>query len=226
MRVCAYGTATALFAWRAMSGAPYGVVEPPKSALPHGAVPRDSGVPARYALPRGPQATRSRLRTATIMDVHSAKVKGMPATNPRVKPILAAHPDQLVVICVAGCDGKPKAVQILPRPIAGRAAEYVPSAATRAGASTGRRSLAAPRASTRRRRHLRGGLHGPPGSGHAAHFRTARAARRQGRAEGGEGQEKHPRRQRTLRPLPAEACKAERRQGPMSLRTSSYDETL
>ncbi len=65
-----------------------------------------------------------------ILDLHGgAKVSGMPASNARVKPILAAHPDQLVVICVAGCDGKPKAVQILPRPVAGRTAEYVPSSA-------------------------------------------------------------------------------------------------
>ncbi len=54
---------------------------------------------------------------------------GMPASNPRVKPFLAAHPDQYVVLCVAGCSGKPKIVQLLPRPVKGRAAEYRPSAA-------------------------------------------------------------------------------------------------
>jgi hypothetical protein len=54
---------------------------------------------------------------------------GMPSSNPRVHPILAAHPDQFVVICVAGCDGKPHAVQILPRSgaVTARAGGYVPS---------------------------------------------------------------------------------------------------
>jgi hypothetical protein len=55
---------------------------------------------------------------------------GMPGSNPRVKPFLDAHPDQLVVLCVAGCSGKPKIVQLLPRPVKGRAAEYRPSAAS------------------------------------------------------------------------------------------------
>jgi hypothetical protein len=54
---------------------------------------------------------------------------GIPSSNPRVKPILEAHPNDFVVICVAGCDGKPKAVQILPRPIPGRTGEYVPTSA-------------------------------------------------------------------------------------------------
>jgi len=55
--------------------------------------------------------------------------KSMPNSNPRVQSILAAHPNQFVVICVAGCDGKPKAVQILPRPVKGRTGAFVPSAA-------------------------------------------------------------------------------------------------
>jgi hypothetical protein len=54
---------------------------------------------------------------------------GMSAANPRVKQILEAHPNDFVVICVAGCDGKPKAVQILPRPTVGRVGENVPTAA-------------------------------------------------------------------------------------------------
>jgi len=40
---------------------------------------------------------------------------GMPASNPRVKPLLAGHPNDLVTICVAGC-GKPTIVQLLPKP--------------------------------------------------------------------------------------------------------------
>lgn len=55
---------------------------------------------------------------------------GMPSSNPRVRSILAAHPSQFVVICVAGCAGKPTIVQILPRPVTGRTAEYLPSAGT------------------------------------------------------------------------------------------------
>lgn len=65
-----------------------------------------------------------------ILDVENGGV-GMPGSNPRVEPILAAHPNQYVVICVAGCGGKPRAVQILPRPVEGRTGEFVPSAAGR-----------------------------------------------------------------------------------------------
>ncbi len=55
---------------------------------------------------------------------------GMPRSNPRVQPFLAAHPDQFVVLCVAGCSGpKSKIVQLLPRPVKGRTAEYQTSAA-------------------------------------------------------------------------------------------------
>jgi hypothetical protein len=62
------------------------------------------------------------------IDLHSGG--GMPDTNPRVKSILAAHPNDFVTICVAGCDGgKSKIVQILPRPVTGRTAELVPSSA-------------------------------------------------------------------------------------------------
>jgi len=71
---------------------------------------------------------------------------GMPSSNPRVKSILAAHPDQFVVICVAGCSGKPRPVQFLPRPLKGRTAEFVPSAASpeREGNGAGSRRTMAP----------------------------------------------------------------------------------
>jgi hypothetical protein len=52
---------------------------------------------------------------------------GMSASNPRVEPILAAHPGKFVVICVAGCPGKPSAVQVLPGPAAARVGGYVPT---------------------------------------------------------------------------------------------------
>lgn len=67
---------------------------------------------------------------ATNSGADDAEEGGMPASNPRVRSILAEHPSQFVVICVAGCDGKPKIVQILPRPVTGRTAEYLPSAGT------------------------------------------------------------------------------------------------
>ena len=55
---------------------------------------------------------------------------GMSASNPRVEPFLEARPDQFVVLCVAGCNGaKSKIVELLPRPVKGRAAEFQPSAA-------------------------------------------------------------------------------------------------
>jgi hypothetical protein len=62
-----------------------------------------------------------------VTDLHPPR--GMAANNPLVKAILAAHPDQFVVICVAGCNGKTRIMQLLPKPVSGRAAENVPSAA-------------------------------------------------------------------------------------------------
>ena len=57
--------------------------------------------------------------------------RSMPASNPRVSGILAAHPKQFVVICVAGCsgNGKPQAVQVLAKPVVTRSGEVVPSSA-------------------------------------------------------------------------------------------------
>jgi hypothetical protein len=74
-----------------------------------------------------------------IVDVNSGS-RDMQASNPRVKSILAAHPDQYVVVCVAGCDGKPKAVQILPRRVMGREGAFVPTTG-----KTGRRVYGPPR---------------------------------------------------------------------------------
>lgn len=62
-----------------------------------------------------------------VLDLHAGG--GMPSSNPRVEPILAAYPGQFVVICVAGCDGKPKAVQVLPRPVTARVGHFEPSKA-------------------------------------------------------------------------------------------------
>lgn len=62
-----------------------------------------------------------------VVDVEAGG--GMPSSNPRVRPILAAHPGQYVVICVAGCDGKSRAVQVLPGPVTARVGGFVPSTA-------------------------------------------------------------------------------------------------
>jgi hypothetical protein len=47
---------------------------------------------------------------------------GMPASNPRVKGLLAGRSNDFVTVCVAGCAGKPAIVQVLPKPIEARAA--------------------------------------------------------------------------------------------------------
>ena len=56
---------------------------------------------------------------------------GMPASNPRVRSLLATYPGEFVTICVAGCAGKPSIVQVLPRPVERRSAEMVPTAGGR-----------------------------------------------------------------------------------------------
>ncbi len=58
---------------------------------------------------------------------------GMRTASPRVRAILEAHPNQLVVVCVAGCGGKPKPVQILSKATTGRVGGYVPTAANMDG---------------------------------------------------------------------------------------------
>jgi hypothetical protein len=55
--------------------------------------------------------------------------RGMRKASPPVRAILAAHPNQLVVVCVAGCGGKPRPVQILPKATTGRVGGHVPTAA-------------------------------------------------------------------------------------------------
>lgn len=45
----------------------------------------------------------------------------MPASNPRVRGLLEANPQDFVTVCVAGCSGKPSIVQMLPKPYEGRA---------------------------------------------------------------------------------------------------------
>ncbi len=54
---------------------------------------------------------------------------GMPASNPRVKGLLAGHSNDFVTVCVAGCSGKPAIVQVLPKPIEARTAAMRTTAA-------------------------------------------------------------------------------------------------
>lgn len=46
---------------------------------------------------------------------------GMPASNPRVRGFVQSHPQEFVTVCVAGCNGEPKIVQMLPKPYEARA---------------------------------------------------------------------------------------------------------
>ena len=54
---------------------------------------------------------------------------GMPASNPRVKSLLAGRSNDFVTVCVAGCAGKPAIVQVLPKPIEARTAAMRTTAA-------------------------------------------------------------------------------------------------
>ena len=89
-----------------------------------------------------------------VDDIGPIGEKGMPATNPRVKSILAAHPREFVTICVAGCRGKPSIVQILPMPATARAGEMRTTAGSmgeshkRGGADAGGFATTDPNATT------------------------------------------------------------------------------
>lgn len=61
-------------------------------------------------------------------DVAGIGQTGMPASNARVRPILVKNRNQLVVVCVAGCKGQAKPVQVLPRPARKRSTGLIPAA--------------------------------------------------------------------------------------------------
>jgi hypothetical protein len=74
------------------------------------------------------------IEAGDVVDIGDAGgASGMPATNPRVKSLLAAHPAEFVTICVAGCAGKPSIVQMLPKPIPSRRGEMRTTAGTMDG---------------------------------------------------------------------------------------------
>ena len=62
------------------------------------------------------------------MEVGGVGQTGMPASNARVRPILAKHRNQFVVVCVAGCKGQANSVQVLPKPVRKRTGLFVPAA--------------------------------------------------------------------------------------------------
>jgi hypothetical protein len=70
-----------------------------------------------------PAEAEELIEDGDVDDIGAVGEKGMPATNPRVKSLLAAHPREFVTICVAGCRGKPSIVQILPMPATARTGE-------------------------------------------------------------------------------------------------------
>lgn len=81
-------------------------------------------------------------------DVIDSGEGGMPANNPRVKSLLAAHPREFVTICVAGCMGKPSIVQILPMPPTARAGAMRTTAGSMGSPQKGRPANAAGLAAT------------------------------------------------------------------------------
>ena len=85
-----------------------------------------------------PAEAEELIEDGDVDDVGPVGDAGMPATNPRVKSILAAHPREFVTICVAGCSGKPSIVQILPMPATDRAGEMRTTAGSMNGPHKGR----------------------------------------------------------------------------------------
>jgi len=56
-----------------------------------------------------------------VVDVDGRPERGMPASNPRVRGLVDGNPQDFVTVCVAGCAGKPRIVQMLPKPYERRA---------------------------------------------------------------------------------------------------------
>lgn len=74
-----------------------------------------------FAASPAPAVGEEVIEGGAVVDSGEDAERGMPASNPRVKAMLGAHPHEFVTICVAGCAGKPAIVQILPKPIESRA---------------------------------------------------------------------------------------------------------
>ncbi|MEO8420680.1 MAG: hypothetical protein ABI457_05755 [Hyphomicrobium sp.] len=83
--------------------------------------------------PSAPAAGDEIVEGGAVAEFSEADSKSMPASAPRVKSLLTAHPHEFVTICVAGCAGKPGIVQVLPAPVEKRSGEM----RTTAGAPVG-----------------------------------------------------------------------------------------
>ena len=79
--------------------------------------------------PSAPAASDEIVEGGDVAEFSEAGSQSMPASAPRVKPLLSAHPHEFVTICVAGCAGKPGIVQVLPMPVEKRAGEMRTTAA-------------------------------------------------------------------------------------------------
>ena len=90
-----------------------------------------------------PAEAEELIEDGDVDDAGPVGEKGMPATNPRVKSLLAAHPRDFVTICVAGCSGKPSIVQILPLPATTRTGEMRTTAGSMDGSHKRRPANAA-----------------------------------------------------------------------------------
>lgn len=73
--------------------------------------------------PSAPAASDEIVEGGDVAEFSEAGSQSMPASAPRVKPLLSAHPHEFVTICVAGCAGKPRIVQVLPMPVEKRSGE-------------------------------------------------------------------------------------------------------
>ena len=71
--------------------------------------------PERFLLQRSAGALAAERERATIKDKQLDDI--VPDEHKLVKPLLAAHPDSNVIICMAGCGDKPTIVQVIPRKV-------------------------------------------------------------------------------------------------------------
>jgi hypothetical protein len=90
-----------------------------------------------------PAEAEELIEDGDVDDAGPVGEQGMPATNSRVKSLLAAHPRDFVTICVAGCRGKPSIVQILPMPATARTGEMRTTAGSMDGSHKRRPANAA-----------------------------------------------------------------------------------
>jgi hypothetical protein len=86
--------------------------EPPPTAKPGAA---EVAKPERFQMQRSAGALAAERERASIKDKQLDDT--VPDEHKLVKPLLAAHPDSNVIICMAGCGAKPTIVQVIPRKV-------------------------------------------------------------------------------------------------------------